>query len=125
MTLSETQIQMDVVKWLGLVLPSGSIFHHSPNESLAKPQFRIKQARMGLRKGWCDLEIFCQRTWFHQDVRWGPIFIELKSEKGRLSPEQKQVLAMLDEAGCHTSVCRSVGEVTKFLQSLIQLKCGN
>jgi len=121
--IKEAEIQMQVIKWLDLVLPLGSLRHHSPNESLARPQYRKKQGRMGLRKGWPDLELFVQRTWFHQGVAWSPIFIELKSEKGRVSPEQKEVLQMLDEIGCYTMVCRSLLEVEDFLKGLIKLRC--
>ena len=123
MPVSEQQIQMDVIRWLDLVLPSGSLRHHSPNESLARPQYRKKQGKMGLQKGWPDIEIFCQPTWFLEGVAWSPIFIELKSEKGRLTPEQKQVLAALETAGCHTAVCRSVEDVKNFLSQIIKLKC--
>jgi hypothetical protein len=120
---SEQEIQVSVVAWLDLALPSGSLRHHSPNESLARPQYRKKQNRMGLKKGWPDLELFIQSTWFKEGKPWSPIFIELKSAKGRLSPHQKEVLALLEEAGCHVAVCRSLDEVREFLSEIIELKC--
>lgn len=123
MPVSEQQIQMEVIRWLDLALPSGSLRHHSPNESLARPQYRKKQGKMGLQKGWPDLELFIQPTWFLEGVAWSPLFIELKSEKGRVTPEQKQVLATLEAAGCHTAVCRSLEDVKTFLSLLIKLKC--
>ena len=108
---------------MDLALPLGSLRHHSPNESLARPQYRKKQGRMGLRKGWPDIEVFVQRHWFYDNIRWAPIFIELKSEKGRISDNQKEVLQMLDEIGCYTMVCRSLLEVEDFLKGLIKLRC--
>ena len=123
MPLSEAEIQEQVIKVLDLTLPLGSLKHHSPNEGMHKPHYRKKQAKFGMLSGWPDIEIFVQRHWFHDDVRWAPIFIELKSEKGRLSDNQKVVLQKLDEAGCHTMVCRSVLEVQDFLNGLIKLRC--
>jgi hypothetical protein len=121
--LSEAEIQEQVIQVLDLTLPLGSLKHHSPNEGMHKPHYRKKQSRLGMLAGWPDIEIFVQRHWFHDDVRWAPIFIELKSEKGRLSDKQKEVLQMLDEVGCYTMVCRSVLEVQDFLNGLIKLRC--
>jgi hypothetical protein len=121
--MTEAEIQEQVVKLLGIALPSGSLLHHSPNEGMHKPHYRAKQARMGMLSGWPDIEIFVQPTWFRPGIRWSPIFIEMKSAKGRISDKQKDVLATLDRVGCHTMVCRSVHEVIEFLNSLIELKC--
>ena len=123
MAISEAQIQEQVVKLLNITLPNGSLLHHSPNEGMHKPHYRSKQIRAGLLAGWPDLEVFVQPTWFLEGVRWSPIFIEMKSEKGRFSDKQKEVLEMLDRVGCYTQVCRSVAEVMDFLRGLIKLKC--
>ena len=123
MPISEAELQEQVILWLDVALPSGSMRHHSPNEGMHKAHYRKKQARFGMLSGWPDIEIFVQRHWFHEDIRWAPIFIELKSEKGRLSDNQKEVLQTLDEAGCYTMVCRSLLEVEDFLNGLIKLRC--
>ena len=123
MTVSEAEIQEQVVKLLDITLPNGSLLHHSPNEGMHKPHYRQKQIRQGLQSGWPDLEIFVQPTWFLEGVRWSTIFIEMKSEKGRVSDKQKEVLEMLDRIGCYTQVCRSLTEVLDFLRGLIKLKC--
>ena len=88
-----------------------------------KPHYRAKQACMGMLSGWPDIEIFVQPTWFLEGVRWSPIFIEMKSQKGRVSDKQKEVLEMLDRIGYYTMVCRSLSEVLDFLRGLIKLKC--
>ena len=50
-------------------------------------------------KGWPDLTL-----WHEGQVRL--IFVELKSDDGRLSPDQEVVLASLDAAGQETYVFR-------------------
>jgi hypothetical protein len=37
--------------------------------------------------------------------------LELKSEPGKLSKQQREMFAKLEEAGIHTFVCRSLEEV--------------
>lgn len=116
---SEADLQMSVVQYLQLRLPPASVMHHSPNEGNHRVQYRVKQKRMGVRAGWPDLEIFVSKTWWRPEVPWSPIFIELKTKKGRLSPAQKSVQAELVAAGCHVSTCRSIDDVEEFLNSLI------
>ena len=116
---SESELQRTVVEFLQLYLPPGSIFHHSTNEDNHRVQYRVKQKRLGVRAGWPDLEIFVQPTWFIQGVHWSPIFIELKTKTGRVSPAQKQVQADLAAANCHVEICRSVAAVQQFLDTKI------
>ena len=123
MPATEADIQEQVITWLDIALPAGSLRHHSPNEGMHKAHYRKKQARLGMLSGWPDIELFVQRHWYLEGIRWAPIFIELKSATGRLSDNQKIVLQKLDEAGCYTMVCRSLLEVTDFLGGLIKLRC--
>ena len=46
----------------------------------------------------------------------GPLFIELKAPKGRLSEAQEDVHAALRRAGSNVRVCRSVAEVEETLR---------
>ena len=116
---SESDLQAAVVHFLQAYLPPGSVFHHSPNEGNHKVQYRVKQKRLGVRAGWPDLEIFVQPTWFREGVNWSPIFIELKTKTGRVSPAQKQVQADLAAANCPVEICRSVAAVQQFLDTKI------
>lgn len=49
-------------------------------------------------------------------------FIELKTQFGRLSSEQREVHLRLAAAGAKTAVCRSVVEVEEYLAPLIPLR---
>ena len=121
--MKESEIQEQVIKVLDGTLPNGSLRHHSPNEGLHKPHYRAKQARLGMVSGWPDIEIFVPAESFRLGKLPAPIFIELKSATGRLSDKQRLVLAMLEQLGCYTMVCRSVAEVLEFLKRHVKLKC--
>ena len=56
--LTEDQIQSACAAWLEVAYSElGPVmWHHSPNEGMHKPQYHVKQNRMGRRKGWPDLE---------------------------------------------------------------------
>jgi len=62
---------------------------------------------MGLRPGWPDLELI---------YRGQMIYIEFKSDRGRLSKDQRQVHAELKAAGAFVHVVRSVDEFLKVLR---------
>jgi hypothetical protein len=59
---------------------------------------------MGYCKGIPDLFII------HPNDRFHGLFIELKTEKGTVSKEQKEMLKRLDELGYFTSICRSLDD---------------
>ena len=63
----------------------------------------------GLNKGWPDMLI----------LHPGPIVLglELKSQTGRLTPEQRDLMESFSTLGAHFTVCRSVEEVQDALES--------
>ena len=65
--------------------------------------------------GWPDLELFIDRAWWRADLPWSPIFLEIKTPKGRVSPAQTAVHAELQAAGCAVEIVRSVEDVTEVL----------
>lgn len=126
-SLTERDIHQAIVDWLHVALPNGSVFHHSPNEGRHKVQYRVMQKRLGVRAGWPDIEIFANRTWWREDtgLHWAPIFLEIKTDKGRLSENQKRIHDELNEAGCHVAVVRSIDETCEALSQLMELRCGS
>lgn len=77
---------------------------------------RVRGARlkaMGLKAGMPDLMI-----WWPGSDGWARCLgIELKSAKGRLSPDQRATHAALREAGCLIEVCRSIDDVQRALRA--------
>ena len=103
---SESDLQKNVVKWLKLVLPKPSIFHHSPGEGRNKVQWYQKLKTMGFQTGWPDLEIFVENC--------RPIFIELKQPRNYMSIFQKEIKEKLENFA-YVFVCRSLQECEKAL----------
>ena len=80
----EADLQRAVVQALRIALPRTAIIHHCANEvTEAGPRGAKHQAilvGMGVNPGFADLMVLC-------DGR--VLFLELKSSKGRLSPDQE------------------------------------
>jgi len=106
---------------LQFALPPGSVFHHSPNEGQHHVRYRTKLKKLGLLAGWPDLELLVPVDyWF--DPAWGPIYLEIKNDKGKLTKHQKNVLGQLDAAGGHTAVVRSIDESREYLSKRVELR---
>ena len=67
-----------------------------------------KNKAMGVRKGWPDLTVYKFES--------KPIFLELKSPKGRLSKEQRQWQQKLESMGFDWFLIRSLDDVKKALK---------
>lgn len=107
--MSEYALQCAVVGYLTVACPRGSgvVWTHFP----AGGGGRIRGAmlkRAGLRPGMPDIVIFHNERTF---------FIELKTDKGRLSPIQSECHADLWAAGFPVAVARSVDDVARLLAS--------
>ena len=118
----EYDLHCQVVAWLAVAMPLGSIWHHSPNEGRHNVQYRSKQIAMGMRPGWPDLQLVVPFSHYLSGQREADIYIELKAPKGRVSAVQQEVIDQLLAAHRHVSVCRSVDEVQDFLSSIIRLR---
>lgn len=104
----EELLQESVCQHLDLLERTGRLlWFHVPNSGMHHVSFRVKMKRLGLRSGVPDLCII---------PKIGPVlFIELKSEDGRVSEEQEAWLEKLPLFGCPVAVCRSLDEVRQFL----------
>lgn len=112
--MSESAIQRDIVRTLRLALPHGWIVQATAN----KPRSRIAGAiekGMGAVAGWPDLAIYgalvtecdgCAR----EGERPFAGFMEVKTETGRLSEEQRACHDRLTENGFRVAVVRSVAD---------------
>tara|TARA_R100000808_G_scaffold24138_1_gene54854 strand:- start:1921 stop:2295 length:375 start_codon:yes stop_codon:yes gene_type:complete len=122
MSSPEIEVHKAIVSWLGYALPADSLVHHSPNEGRHNVAWRAKQKRMGMQAGWPDLEIFVAPKHFKRPLfNFAPIFLEVKSDKGKLSKKQRAVLEKLRTLGAHAAVVRSIDDARAFLNEIIEV----
>lgn len=88
------------------VLDRNVVWWHTPNEMRASNAVGALRKAMGVRRGAPDF------TFVLGDRA---VLVELKSEKGKLSPDQKTVREQLHAAGGTLHVCKTVGEVFRVL----------
>ena len=101
----EDQTQAMVMQWARLSAFNGGkvsgYLHHSPNGGKRNLREAVRLKAQGVLAGMPDLFLFVARHGFNS------LFIEMKSPKGRLSENQKIVIARLVEQGHRVTVCNS------------------
>jgi hypothetical protein len=101
--ISESSIQCNYLLWLKLQHPDVfKVTSSFPNGGVREPRYGARLKREGMKKGFPDLGIFSPSGEYHG------MFIEFKNEKGRLSPDQKEVISKLQAEGYHCVVCKSM-----------------
>lgn len=105
---SERELQAQLASFLALALPADARCHHSPNEGKRGWKSQADLKASGFSVGWPDLEIVWQGRVY---------FLELKSEKGRVSPAQTTCHAGLIAAGAPVAVVRSLEEAVAQLSA--------
>lgn len=106
--LSESQIQRQILDWLKATCPSAIVFA-VPNGEHRNKITAAKLKGQGVKAGAADL------IFVHQGII---AFIEVKTEKGRLSEAQK---AFRDACATHQvpyAVVRGIGDLQAFLADL-------
>lgn len=106
--LTEAQLHRQVADYLDLVLPPAvpwTTIGHGGGGYVRGAQLKGR----GVKPGWPDIHFVCRGL---------PCYIELKTRRGRVSPEQKEIHRMLIAAGAHVAVCRSLEEVQVTLRLL-------
>ena len=125
---SEDAIQSACVQWFSLAYPSlRRLLHHSANEGKRTTRVvhthagtrvvcsggaRLKA--LGMQPGFPDLFLAVPSRGMHG------LFIEMKSETGRLEPSQREMLALLSEQGYATAICRSLDDFCHVVDSYLQ-----
>jgi hypothetical protein len=105
--VTEDALQISVVQYLTLARPKCEFFH-VPNQGRFPVQYRRKLARMGVKAGVADL------LFILPGGRIG--CIELKTDKGRQSPSQKDFERRMGELGTPYRVAHSIEEVCQSLR---------
>ncbi len=107
---TEAQVHKAILHWLQRAYPK-ALVHHSANEvSLSGGAARAavgKAKGLGMVPGWPDLTILLPGG--------RAVFIEVKTDGGKLSDAQRDVHARLIAMGFPVSVCRSVDDAQRFM----------
>lgn len=118
--MTEDQHQMAVIKWsqqasIRKKYPELKLLYHIPNERKCAPGQGMKLKRMGVRSGVPDLELPVARGRYHG------LYIEMKTENGRTSDQQKWWVNELTLQGYLCSVCYGWEDAVKEIERYLQL----
>lgn len=106
---SETLVHEAVVTLLRFTAHPATIWYHAANGEARSPRTGAKLKRMGVRRGVADICLVLP------DGRAG--FLEIKTDSGRLSPDQKAFRDDCERSGARYAVVRSVDEAEQILRS--------
>lgn len=109
----EYHIQVALVNWIKVNYPD-VLFTIAPNGMKLSIGSAVKLKRMGYSRGTPDLILLEPRSSHHG------LFIELKTETGRLSPEQKKWQEDLLARDYTAVVCRSFNEATTIIKGYLK-----
>ena len=111
--MSETDVQIAVVEYCEL---RGIPIVHIPNESKRSVTYGAMLKRMGMRKGFPDLFVTLPRLGYHG------LFIEMKTDSGKLSEDQRKWLILLSKEGYLCRVCRSFDAAVEIINKYVQVR---
>lgn len=114
--LKESQIQMQCVDWFShqyrSLFEAGKLVHIA-NERKCSSRAGRELNKMGVRKGIPDLSLFIAKKGYHG------LFIEMKRPREYPRPEQRAMMASLEEEGYKCVVCRSLEEFRKIINEYL------
>ena len=106
--MREQDLHIAVADYLAVALPAEAVFYHVPNGELRNKAVAAKLVKMGVKAGVPDFALI-------HDGR--ALFLEAKTDRGRLSVEQRIAHADLARAGGEVAVVRSVEDAVEVLAS--------
>ena len=99
----EENMQIQCVKWFEYAYHKLSPYlHHSPNGGRRNVIEAARFKAMGTRKGFPDLILLYPSKGYHA------LLIEMKTEKGRQSPSQREWQEKVESVGNKYVICRSL-----------------
>ena len=104
----EDSLQKSAVMWFDYQYPELKLkLHHSPNGGKRNAIEAAKFKQMGVRSGFPDLILLIPNKFY-------PFMgIELKTDKGRQSEQQKEYQREFESIGAKYVICRSLDEFMK------------
>lgn len=118
-TKSERYEQEVLIRWARLMAGRDkrlARLFHVPNGGWRHPATALAMQRAGVVRGVPDLLLPVPSQGYVG------LAIEMKSEKGKLSPEQKDWLEYLGSVGWSTAVCRSFEEAQHVIEHYLEIR---
>lgn len=101
----EDNLQIACVRWFSYAYPRfSSLLHHSPNGGRRNLREAARFKAMGTKAGFPDLFLAVPRGDMHG------LFIEMKSERGRQTPEQRAWQLAAEGQEYRYAICRTIDE---------------
>ena len=117
---SEDTEQINVISWASWQMqkyPELKWLHHIPNGGSRNRAEAIKLKQMGVKSGVSDL---CLP--YPKGIYCG-LYIEMKYDKGRHQPSQKEFLTDMAAAGHYVATCYTARDAVEVLEKYLNLKC--
>lgn len=112
-SISEQSVHLVVMRWVRLQPKIAPYVLHIPNESKRSPRYGKLLKDMGMRKGVADLFIAIPRNGYHG------AWIEIKTDKGRATPEQKIFLEDMKKMNYHGCITHGIDETIKAIEDYL------
>ena len=112
----ESREQVTVIEWADRMSrrhPALRLLYHTPNGGSRNRIEASNLKRQGVKPGVPDLTLPVAVEPYHG------LYIEMKSEKGRLSTYQKEWIAALRENGFRAEVCYSANDAINVLRDYL------
>lgn len=116
---SEDVEQIMVVSWARWNeqrYPELKLLYHCPNGGTRNKAEAVKLKQMGTRAGIPDLCFPVPKG------KYVGLYIEMKSENGRLQENQKETLRLLTRYGNYCAICHEANEAIRVLEEYLELK---
>jgi hypothetical protein len=118
--ITEQQHQQSLFKWsqqphIRAQYPCLKLLHHIPNERQCSPAMGRQLKLAGVRAGICDLHLPVARGGYHS------LYIEMKNETGRTSPEQEWWVDNLLAEGNFAEVCHGHQSAIRVIEWYLSL----
>lgn len=104
----EAGVQIAVIQYLKMSYPK-ALYCASAGGMFTSMKQAIKMKATGYVKGFPDLQI-CE-----PNEKYHGLFIELKTDKGIPSKEQKEWIKQLNKRGYYASICKGFAEAQKII----------
>lgn len=117
--MTEAQHQATLFKWTLAVrqkYPELKLMHHIPNGGSRDKIEAVNLKRQGVKRGVPDLHLPVARGIYHS------LYIELKTEKGKTTPEQDWWIEELSMQGNLCKVCRGWDSARQVIEYYLGLE---